>query len=100
MAGDRKPCPEAYPDPLSDWGGYAAPLALKYRYRNTFFHSEPKLDITNPPDSMRGSLDFLISSDVFEHVLPPVSKAFAGAFDVLKPGGHLILSAPSSPDFE
>ncbi len=98
------PLPDFPADPsvagvgLSDWGGYADPLASKYRYRNTFFHSEPKLDITDPPDSMRGSLDFVISSDVFEHVLPPVSKAFVGAFNILKPGGHLILSVPSSPD--
>jgi SAM-dependent methyltransferase len=83
---------------LSDWGGYADPLSLKYSYKNTFFHMEPTLNITNPPDTMLGSFDFLISSDIFEHVLQPASKAFAGAFNVLKPGGHLIFSAPSDPE--
>ena len=38
--------------------------------------------------------DFVISTEVFEHVAPPVSRAFTGAFSLLKPGGHLILTTP------
>ena len=81
---------------LSDWDGYAAGLARLFSYRNTFFHAPPRLDITAPPVEMRNSLDFLISSEVFEHIPPPVEGAFAGAFDLLKPGGALILSVPYS----
>jgi SAM-dependent methyltransferase len=79
---------------LSDWPGYAELLAKKFRYRNTFFHTEPRLDITAPPHENCGTLDFLISSEVFEHIPPPVSRAFDGAFSMLKPGGHLILTVP------
>src|SRR5918997_4002416 len=31
---------------MSDWDGYAVPLAEKFNYRNTYYHQEPKLDIT------------------------------------------------------
>ena len=79
---------------LSDWPGYAAPLAEKFDYTNTFFHQPPFLDIAEPAGDRAGTCDFVISTDVFEHVAPPVSRAFTGAFDLLKPGGHLILTVP------
>lgn len=79
---------------LSDWDGYAMRLADKLSYRNTYYHKSPKLDICSPPQHLLSSLDFLISSDVFEHTNPPASTAFEGAFEVLKPGGWLILTVP------
>jgi SAM-dependent methyltransferase len=79
---------------LSDWDGYAVPLARHLDYRNTCYHREPKLDITCPPPEFEGAFDFVISSDVFEHVPPPVDRAFAGLHKVLKPGGLVIFSAP------
>jgi SAM-dependent methyltransferase len=79
---------------LSDWEGYSDGLARLFSYRNTFFHTEPRVDITDPPRELLGALDFLISTDVFEHVPPPVDRAFAGAFALLKPGGVLVLSVP------
>lgn len=79
---------------LSDWSEYATRLTAKFSYTNTYFHMEPQLDIANLPPERRSSCDFLISSDVFEHVVPPAQKAFRGAFDVLKPGGHLIFTVP------
>src|SRR5262249_32352732 len=69
-----------------------------FSYRNTFYDAEPRLDITNPPEQLLGTLDFLIASDVFEHVLPPVDPAFSGAFALLKPGGSLIFSVPYTRD--
>ncbi len=82
---------------LSDWGGYAGPLAEKLDYSNTYFHQPPLLDICNVDASAEGNHDFLISSEVFEHVVAPVSRAFAGARRLLKPGGVLILTVPYSP---
>jgi SAM-dependent methyltransferase len=82
---------------LSDWETYADVLAEKYTYANTFFHTEPFLDIAKPIDAaLRASADFLISTDVFEHVAPPLQKAFDGACDLLRPGGHLIFTVPYS----
>lgn len=79
---------------LSDWDGYAIPLAAKLRYRNTFYHVDPHLDITAPPSTFHGTLDFLISSDVFEHIPSPVFRAFEGAAALLRPGGVMIFTAP------
>ena len=55
---------------------------------------DPRLDICSPTSDWTGQNDFIISSDVFEHVPSPVQKAFDGAFQVLKPGGWLILTVP------
>lgn len=79
---------------LSDWPGYAVPLQEKLGYTNTFYHREPHLDIRHIPEELRASCDFLISTDVFEHTHGAASQAFAGAFELLKPGGWLILTVP------
>jgi len=50
-------------------------LAKKFNHLNTFYDREPRLDITSPPPDVRGMLDFIVSSDVLEHVAPPVSGA-------------------------
>jgi SAM-dependent methyltransferase len=81
---------------MTDWEGYAARLAKKFTYTNTYYHREPKLDISNSeiPDNLVQSSDFIISSEVFEHVVPPVRRAFENTFKILKPGGILILTVP------
>lgn len=81
---------------LSDWDGYAARLPSKLSYRNTFYDSQPRLDISNPPDELEGTLDFLISSDVYEHVLPPVERGIENSLRLLKPGGLLVCTVPYS----
>lgn len=79
---------------MSDWEGYALPLAKKLDYKNTYYHKEPVLDITSPRHELEGTLDFVISSDVFEHIAPPVSKAFENVRRLLKPGGAFIFTVP------
>ena len=79
---------------LSDWPGFADRLAAQLDYTNTFFHQPPRLDITDVPQALAASADFMISSDVFEHVVPPVAAAFEGARRLLKPGGLLVLTVP------
>jgi SAM-dependent methyltransferase len=79
---------------LTDNSQYAEVLAEKFDYRNTFYDKEPFLDITDPPEELLGTLDFLISSEVFEHVPPPVERAFEGGYRLLRPGGVLVLTVP------
>jgi SAM-dependent methyltransferase len=79
---------------LSDWEGYAARLAKAFDYTNTFYHQEPRLDICSPGSDWRGRCDFLISTDVFEHVPPPSQQAFNNSFEILKPGGLLVMTVP------
>lgn len=82
----------------SDWQGYASRLAKRLDYTNTFYHQEPKVDITAPDPSLDGTLDFLTSTDVFEHIEPPVDRAFRAARRLLKPNGVLVFSVPYKLD--
>jgi SAM-dependent methyltransferase len=81
---------------MTDWNEYARRLGEKFDYRNTFYNREPKFDITNPAPEEFGRYDFVISSEIFEHVLPPCERAFENAHRLLKPGGVLILTVPYS----
>jgi len=78
---------------LSDWEGYASRLAKKFSYTNTFYHQEPRLDITSI-ENPQPTYDFIISTEVFEHVCPPVSRAFENARRLLKPGGVMVFTVP------
>jgi SAM-dependent methyltransferase len=79
---------------LSDSITYAEPLSRKFSYTNTHFDAEPMLDIANVAPEHYGRYDFIIASDVFEHVAPPVARAFTNARRMLKSGGVLIFSVP------
>jgi len=79
---------------MSDAPRLAAPLGRHLKYRNTFYHQEPRLDIHAPSAEHIGAYDFVISSDVFEHVDPPVEKAFVNLRRLLKPGGLLVFTVP------
>ncbi|MGH8092749.1 MAG: methyltransferase domain-containing protein [Chthoniobacterales bacterium] len=80
---------------LTDSESYATPLAQKFHYQNTYFHQSPRLDIGGDlAPSQFESCDFLISSEIFEHVTPPVARAFANVFRLLKPGGLFVLTVP------
>ena len=79
---------------MSDAPRLAAPLERHLKYRNTFYHQEPRLDIQRPAAEHLGAYDFVISSDVFEHVDPPVEAAFANLRRLLKPGGLLVFTVP------
>ncbi len=51
------------------------PLAEKFDYRKTFYYQEPRLDISDAKlaRNLIDSSDFIIFSDVFEHLVPPIS---------------------------
>jgi SAM-dependent methyltransferase len=83
---------------LSDTPAYADRLSEKLGYTNTFFHREPRLDIAAVSAELSARYDFIIASEVFEHVAPPVSRAFANARRLLKPHGVLIFSVPYTLD--
>ena len=85
---------------LSDWEPYAERLAARLDYANTFLHQEPVLDITNIPTDREQTCDFLIATDVFEHVAPPIGPAFDNARRLLRAGGVLIFTVPYLPGSE
>jgi len=79
---------------MSDWEGYAGLLSQKLAYINTYYHQEPKLDITQIESNQEHQYDFIISTDVFEHIPPPISTAFTNVRRLLKPNGVLIFTVP------
>jgi SAM-dependent methyltransferase len=85
---------------LSDTPGYARRLSEKLGYTNTYIHMEPRFDITAVPSRLSARYDFIIASEVFEHIAPPVSRAFVNARRLLKPHGVLIFSVRYTLDPE
>ena len=86
---------------MSDWDRYASELERIASYRNTFYHQDPFLDITDSESSVQyQDLDFVISSDVLEHVHRPVIDSFRNVRKMLKPGGWFILSVPYLEGYE
>ncbi len=82
---------------LSDEPLYSIELAKRLGYLNTFYHCEPKLDIKNLTANSPSSLDFIIASEVFEHIPYPVQPAFDNLNRLLKPGGVVLFSTPWRP---
>ncbi len=83
---------------MTDWVGYACRLTTRFDYVNTFYHKPPRLDITADVLPYDNELDFVLSSDVMEHVLPPVGRAFRNVLKMLKEGGLLVVTVPCSVD--
>lgn len=79
---------------MSDWPGYATMLSERFAYVNTFYDQDPKLDIQNIEASFLDAYDFVISTDVFEHILQPLQNGFDNLRRIIKPGGHLVFSVP------
>jgi SAM-dependent methyltransferase len=78
---------------LSDPAVISTALSQHFLYLNTYLTSEPRLDLRHDPSPF-GELDFLIASEVFEHIEPPVPPAFKNAARLLKNSGVLLMTAP------
>lgn len=78
---------------LTDPRCIADVLEHRLTYLNTFLDRDPRLDIRCDPSPL-GPLDFVIASEVFEHVEPPVMRAFPNVASLLKPSGFLLLTVP------
>ncbi len=101
LLGDFPDSPNLRGVGLSDWEGYAEGLSKKLDYTNTFYDEQPVLDLTRDIDpGMVAKFDFVIATDVFEHIAPPVSAAFANLRRLLKEDGVLIFSVPYKKDGE
>ena len=79
---------------MSDTPQAAELLARKFDYTNTFYHQSPRFDVTRPDPHDLGRFDFILSSEVMEHVPPPVEKAFANLYSLLKTDGLLLMTTP------
>jgi SAM-dependent methyltransferase len=81
---------------MSETGVYCHLLNQKFEYVNTFLDRPPMLDIMDPAPEYLERFDFVICSDVMEHVPQPVALAFANLRRLLRPGGTLVFTVPYS----
>jgi len=82
---------------MSDKEGYAAILAEKFDYTNTYYDREPRLDFTETHTEHYGTCDFILSADVLEHIAPPVERALEETSRLLKPHGFLGITVYCNP---
>jgi len=83
---------------MSDSPALASRLAEKFDYTNTFYHQAPFFDVTKPDARNEGRYDFILSSEVMEHVPPPVERGFKTLCRLLQPNGVLLLTTPYTID--
>lgn len=85
---------------MSDAPEYAIPLSEKLDYTNTYYEKEPFLDIYKLTEKQKNSYDFVLTTDVFEHIPPHpgLNIAFKNLYDLLKPNGFVIFGVPFSLD--
>jgi SAM-dependent methyltransferase len=79
---------------MSDPDFLAAALEPKFRYVNTYYHKPPFFDVLRPDPAEDGRYDFIVSSEVLEHVPAPVDRSFHNLARLLKPDGVLLLTTP------
>jgi SAM-dependent methyltransferase len=79
---------------ISDDFLLAQRLSQLFFYTNSFYHQFPTVDITDPPQETHGRFEFVVCSDVLEHVPPPADAALIGIQKMLKPGGFAVLTVP------
>lgn len=86
---------------FSDSHIYAAELDRIFDYTNTFYHKDPMLDIMSGDSIVNyRPTDFVVCSDVLEHVAPPAIIAFHNLRKLVRPGGVLILIVPYLEGYE
>jgi hypothetical protein len=82
---------------MTDKEGYASILADKFDYTNTHYDRDPRFDFTERHPDLYGSYDFILSSDVIEHIARPIERALEETCLLLKPRGFLALTIFCNP---
>jgi SAM-dependent methyltransferase len=86
---------------FSDSSIYAERLTRIFAYQNTYLDAKPDLDITDRASCERYlPADFVVCSEIFEYVAPPVETAFEHLRTLLRPGGLLVFSTPTTESSE
>ncbi len=83
---------------MSDSPALASRLAEKFDYTNSFYHQAPFFDVTKPEAGDEGRYDFILSSEVMEHIPPPAERGFESLCRLLQPDGLLLLTTPYTID--
>jgi SAM-dependent methyltransferase len=79
---------------FSDPDTYARRLAQSTTYYNSWYHLSGE-DLTDLGTFRGQRYDFVVCSEVMEHVDRPVETSFSTLFELLRPGGVLIMTTPT-----
>lgn len=82
---------------MSDWEVLCERFRGHFRFRNTFLHADPKFDLLHPASDDLAAYDFIIASEILEHVPPPIQTAFDQLARVLRLRGFALLTVPWKP---
>jgi len=82
---------------MSDKEGYAAILAEKFDYTNTFYDRDPRMDFTETHPQLQETYDFILSADVIEHIASPIERALEETCRMLKPNGFFGVTVYCNP---
>jgi SAM-dependent methyltransferase len=82
---------------MSDKEGYAAILAEKFDYTNTFYDCDPRMDFTEAHPQLHETYDFILSADVIEHIAPPIECALEETCRMLRPNGFFGVTVYCGP---
>jgi SAM-dependent methyltransferase len=83
---------------FSEEDRYAGILSQRFSFINTYYDREPFFDISDANCGESESLDFIIASEVFEHIPGPVQPAFDNLARLIKPDGFVLFSVPWAPE--
>jgi len=83
---------------ISDDISLSSKLSTKFFYTNSYFDTFPYLDIRKVPTRAKRQFEFVICSDVLEHIDVDLPKAFAGLRSLLNARGFLVASVPTKKD--
>jgi SAM-dependent methyltransferase len=79
---------------MSDAPALAVRLAEKFDYTNTFYHQAPIFNVTSFDSRDQARYDFILTSEVMEHVPAPIGRAFETLCRMLKPDALLLMTTP------
>jgi SAM-dependent methyltransferase len=79
---------------MSDWEVYSNILVEKFDFQNTYYHTAPKLDLKSDDWKNFTNCDFVLCTEVMEHVVAPLEDVLINVRRMLKPNGALIFTAP------
>ena len=83
-----------------DINGFTKLLFEKFTHTLTYYDREPKLDLSSNNMKTFGEIDYVMCTEVMEHVPPPIEIAFHNLNKLLGKDGVCIFSVPYSLEEE
>lgn len=83
---------------ISDDITLSSKLSTKFSYSNSYFDTYPYLDIREIPFRAKNQFEFVVCSDVLEHIDIDLPSAISGLRSLLKVNGFLVASVPIIKD--